>query len=86
VVRLWAISVKYLNSILIPRLPKKTGTMLKKRSEIDLIMRSAAEQCQIFPEVMWFQGEKQGALFIGLWVPSSLGCAVYLKLLKIEGK
>ena len=40
----------------------------------------------IFSEVMWFQGEKEGALFIGLWVPSILGFAIYLKLLKIENK
>jgi hypothetical protein len=35
---------------------------------------------------MWFTDDKQGALFIGLWVPSILGFAIYLKLLKIENK
>jgi hypothetical protein len=31
---------------------------------------------------MWFQGEKDGALFVGLWVPSILGFAIYLKLIR----
>jgi hypothetical protein len=35
---------------------------------------------------MWFRGENEGALFIGLWVPSILCFAIYLKLLKIEKK
>ena len=60
--------------------------MLKKLTKIDLIMLSAALLCLVFSEVMWFRGEKQGALFIGLWVPSILGFAVYLKLLKIDNK
>ena len=45
-----------------------------------------AFSCLIFSEVMWFRGEKEGALFIGLWVPSILGFAIYLKLIKIENK
>jgi hypothetical protein len=31
---------------------------------------------------MWFNGERDGALFVGLWVPSILGFAIFLKLLK----
>ena len=60
--------------------------MLKKLSKTDLIMLFLAFVCLIFAEIMWFQGEQQGALFIGLWVPSILGFAIYLKLLKIENK
>jgi len=60
--------------------------MLKKLSKTDLIMLSLAFSCLIFSETMWFRGEKEGALFIGLWVPSILGFAIYLKLLKIENK
>jgi hypothetical protein len=60
--------------------------MFKKISKTDIIMLSLAIMSLIFSEVMWFQGEKEGALFIGLWVPSILGFAIYLKLLKIENK
>ncbi|MFT5168459.1 MAG: hypothetical protein ACI8P3_003702 [Saprospiraceae bacterium] len=60
--------------------------MLKKLSKTDLIMLSLAFLCLIFSETMWFRGEKEGALFIGLWVPSILSFAIYLKLLKIEKK
>jgi len=31
---------------------------------------------------MWFRGEREGALFVGLWVPSILGFAILLKLIK----
>lgn len=60
--------------------------MLKRLSIIDKIMLLLAFMSLIFSEIMWFQGEKEGALFIGLWVPSILGFAIYLKLLKIENK
>ena len=60
--------------------------MLKKLSKTDVIMLSLAFLCLIFSEYMWFRGENEGALFIGLWVPSILGFAIYLKLLKIENK
>ena len=36
----------------------------------------------IFSELMWFNGEKDGALFVGLWVPSILAFAIFLKLIK----
>ncbi len=60
--------------------------MLKKLSITDKIMLFLALLSLIFSEAMWFQGEKEGALFMGLWVPSILGFAIYLKLLKIENK
>ena len=60
--------------------------MLKKMSLTDLIMLFLAFLCIIFSETMWFRGEREGALFVGLWVPSILGLAVYLKLLKIQKK
>jgi hypothetical protein len=60
--------------------------MLKKLSITDVIMLLLAFMCLVFSEIMWFRGENQGAIFIGLWVPSILGFAVYLKLLKIGNK
>ncbi len=35
----------------------------------------------IFSEILWFKGEKEAAIFVGLWVPSILGFAIYLKLI-----
>lgn len=60
--------------------------MLTKLSKTDLIMLCLAFLSLIFSEIMWFNGEHEGAVFIGLWVPSILGFAIYLKLLKIENK
>ena len=60
--------------------------MLKKLSKTDIIMFSLAFVTLIFSETMWFRGEKEGALFIGLWVPSILAFAIYLKLIKIANK
>jgi len=60
--------------------------MIKKLSKTDLIMLSLAFLSLIFSETMWFLGEKDGALFMGLWVPSILGFAIYLKLLKQGNK
>ncbi|MFT4668276.1 MAG: hypothetical protein ACI9RM_002125 [Ulvibacter sp.] len=60
--------------------------MLKKLSKTDLIMLFLAFLSLIFSELMWFRGDNEGAIFIGLWVPSILGFAIYLKLLKIEKK
>jgi len=58
--------------------------MKKKLTKTDKIMLFLALASLILSEIMWFSGENQGALFIGLWVPSILGFAIYLKLLKIE--
>lgn len=40
----------------------------------------------IVAETLWFLGDRQDALFVGLWVPSILGFAIYLKLLFIQKK
>ena len=58
--------------------------MKKKLNKVDLIMLTLAFLCLIYAEIMWFRGETDGALFVGLWVPSILGFAIYLKLLKIQ--
>ena len=60
--------------------------MLKRISRIDIVMMGLAMLSLVVSEVMYFQGDKQEALFIGLWVPSILGFAIYLKLLTIQKK
>lgn len=56
--------------------------MLQNISKTDKILMVLAFGTLVFSELMWFQGEKDGALFVGLWVPSILGFAIYLKLLR----
>jgi hypothetical protein len=55
--------------------------MLKKFTSSDIIMLSAAFLSLIFSEFLWFKGEKEAGIFIGLWVPSILGFAILLKLI-----
>ena len=67
-----------LNLIFIYNLKKN---MLKKFTPSDIIMLIAAFSSLIFSELLWFKGEKEAAIFVGLWVPSILGFAIYLKLI-----
>jgi hypothetical protein len=55
--------------------------MLKKFTIADLLMLLAAFLSLVFSEVLWFKGEREAAIFIGLWVPSILGFAILLKLI-----
>ena len=55
--------------------------MLKKFTIPDLLMLLAAFLSLVFSEVLWFKGEREAAIFIGLWVPSILGFAILLKLI-----
>ena len=55
--------------------------MFKKFSVADVLLLSAAFLSLIFSEWIWFKGNKEEALFIGLWVPSILGFTIFLKLL-----
>jgi len=58
--------------------------MLRGIGNTDKILMLLALVSLIFSEAMWFNGEKDGALFVGLWVPSILGFAILLKLIKKE--
>jgi hypothetical protein len=55
--------------------------MFKNFSASDILMLTAAFLSLIFSELLWFNGEKESAIFIGLWVPSILGFAILLKLI-----
>jgi len=55
--------------------------MIKKIKLYDLLFLSSALASLIFSEVSWFKGERESALFIGLWVPSIIGFAIYIKLI-----
>ena len=53
--------------------------MIKKFSTSDILMLVSAFASLIFSELLWFKGEKEAAIFIGLWVPSIL--AIFIKLI-----
>lgn len=55
--------------------------MLKKFTTVDILMLTAAFLSLIFSEILWFSGEKEAGIFIGIWVPSILGFAILLKLI-----
>jgi hypothetical protein len=55
--------------------------MFKKFTVTDILLFIAAFLSLIFSEILYFQGEENGAIFIGLWVPSILAFGIYLKLL-----
>jgi hypothetical protein len=56
--------------------------MFKQFTVGDLLMLASALLSLIFSEFLWFKGEKEAGIFIGLWVPSILGFAILLKLIK----
>ncbi|MEO6251942.1 MAG: hypothetical protein ABIO79_01440 [Ferruginibacter sp.] len=60
--------------------------MTKKLSTADVLLLLAAFLSLIFSEILWFKGEEHAAIFIGLWVPSILGFAVFFKLVNMPKK
>ncbi len=56
--------------------------MQKKFTKADILLLSAAFLSLIYSEISWFEGQRESAIFIGLWVPSIIGFGLYLKLLK----
>ena len=56
--------------------------MFKKFTKTDRILIFTALISLIFSEYLWFSGEKDSALFIGLWVPTILCFGIYFKLIK----
>ncbi len=55
--------------------------MFKKFTPVDILMLVAAFLSLVFSEILWFSGEKEAGIFIGIWVPSILGFAILLKLI-----
>jgi hypothetical protein len=55
--------------------------MFNKFTLTDKLLFAAALLSLIFSEVLYFKGEQQSAIFIGIWVPSILAFGIYLKLI-----
>ena len=56
--------------------------MLKKFTITDKLLFIAALLSLIYSEVLFFNGDKLDAAFMGIWVPSILAFGIYLKLIK----
>jgi hypothetical protein len=59
--------------------------MLKKFTTADKFLFVAALLSLVFSEVLYFNGEKEAGIFIGIWVPSILAFGIYLKLIRNNG-
>lgn len=55
--------------------------MLKKFNLTDRLLFIAALSSLIYSEILFFGGNPDQAIFIGLWVPSILGFGIYLHLI-----
>ncbi|RZP14977.1 MAG: hypothetical protein EVA38_04230 [Flavobacteriales bacterium] len=60
--------------------------MFKQFSITDVLLLISALSSLIFSEILFFSGEKENAIFIGLWVPSILAFGIYLRLIKNSKK
>lgn len=58
--------------------------MFKKFTIADKLLMLAAFLSLIFSEILYFKGEVNAAIFIGIWVPSILAFGIYLKLLNLK--
>lgn len=56
--------------------------MLKKFTLSDKLLFVAAFLSLIFSEILYFEGNGEQAIFIGIWVPSILAFGIYLKLIQ----
>jgi uncharacterized membrane protein YvlD (DUF360 family) len=55
---------------------------LKKLKPQDLFMLALCAMIIIVAEYLFLQGDQLHGIFIGLWAPTVLGIAIYLKLIK----
>lgn len=55
--------------------------MFKKFTLTDKLLFASAMLSLIYSEALFFTGNPEQAIFIGLWVPSILAFGIYLKLI-----
>lgn len=58
--------------------------MFTKFTLTDKLLFVSAFLSLIFSEILYFSGEANAAIFIGIWVPSILAFGIYLKLINIK--
>ena len=59
----------------------KFKNMFKKFTLTDILLFISAILSLVYSEILFFNGNSDQAIFIGLWVPSILAFGIYLKLL-----
>ena len=69
----------YSNGLLVGN--KIIKIMFKKFTLADKLLFISAFLSLIYAEILFFNGNSNQAIFIGLWVPSILCFGIYLKLL-----
>ena len=52
----------------------------------DYFILAAALVSMVLSIVLWFSGNQDAGLFVGIWVPSILGFGAYFKILKYRGR
>jgi hypothetical protein len=60
--------------------------MIKKFNLTDKLLFIAAILSLIYSEVLFFNGNQEHAIFIGLWVPTILCFGIYLNLINKNKK
>lgn len=55
--------------------------MLKKLTLSDKLILASALLSLIYSETLFFTGNTQEAIFVGLWVPSIVSFGIFLKLI-----
>ena len=55
--------------------------MFKKFTLADKLLFISAILSLVYSEILFFNGNSNQAIFIGLWVPSILAFGIYLKLI-----
>jgi hypothetical protein len=55
--------------------------MLKKFTLTDKLLFISAILSLIYSELLFFNGNREQAIFVGIWVPSILCFGIYLKLI-----
>jgi hypothetical protein len=55
--------------------------MFKKFTLTDKLLFISAFLSLVYSEVLFFKGNSDQAIFIGLWIPSILAFGIYLKLI-----
>jgi hypothetical protein len=60
--------------------------MFNRFTLADKLLFAAAAVSLVFSEVLWFNGDHEHGIFVGLWVPTILCFGIYLKLLKHSKK
>ncbi len=52
----------------------------------DYFILAAALVSMVLSIILWFSGNQDAGLFVGIWVPSILGFGAYFKILKYRGR